>query len=86
MLEKAQTRERYLHPGDMTPEKRLDALAEVLADGFLYLAENGLLEDVVGEAADSGRKESVQTGAGLPCFPPKDRLSFHPDGEGARSE
>jgi len=28
---------------DMTPDERLDALAEVLAEGFLYLAEHGLL-------------------------------------------
>jgi hypothetical protein len=27
----------------MLPEERLDALAEVLAEGFLYLAERGLL-------------------------------------------
>lgn len=27
----------------MTPEERLDVLAEVLAEGFLYLAEHNLL-------------------------------------------
>lgn len=27
----------------MTPEERLDALADVLAKGFLYLAEHSLL-------------------------------------------
>jgi len=38
--------ENYRHrrdPGDMTTEERLDALADVLAEGFLYLAEHGLL-------------------------------------------
>ncbi len=30
---------------DITPEERLNALAEVLAEGFLYLAENGLLKE-----------------------------------------
>ncbi|MBI4376143.1 MAG: hypothetical protein HY549_06795 [Elusimicrobia bacterium] len=34
----------HLNPDDMTPEERLDALAEVLAEGVLYLAENGLLD------------------------------------------
>ncbi len=28
---------------DLTPDERLDALAEVLAEGLLYLAENGML-------------------------------------------
>lgn len=28
----------------MTPEERLDALAEALAEGVLYLAERGLLD------------------------------------------
>ncbi len=34
----------HLYPDDMTPEERLDSLAEVFAKGFLYLAQNGLLE------------------------------------------
>lgn len=32
-----------LDPEDMTPEERMDALADVLAEGFLYLAERELL-------------------------------------------
>ncbi|MBI4376691.1 MAG: hypothetical protein HY549_09610 [Elusimicrobia bacterium] len=28
----------------MTPEERADVLARVLAEGFLYLAEHGMLE------------------------------------------
>ena len=28
----------------MTPEERLDALAEAFAEGFIYLSEQGLLD------------------------------------------
>jgi len=38
---------------NMSPEARLDALAEVLAEGFLYLAERGLLDfDAESPASD----------------------------------
>lgn len=62
---------------DMTPEERMEALASVLAEGFLYLAENGLLEEM-GDGQDSGRKETFRNGAESPCFPSEDRLSFSP--------
>lgn len=32
-----------LEPEEMTPEQRLDALAEVLAEGFLHVAARGEL-------------------------------------------
>ena len=42
----------YKDSKDTTPEERLDALAEVLAEGFLYLIENEMLQK---------RNESVNT-------------------------
>ena len=33
--------------GEMSPEDRQDALADVLAEGFLYIVQNGLLEEVL---------------------------------------
>ena len=68
---------RLKDPLEMTPEERLDALAEMLAEGFLYLAENGLLKEVI-DGPDSGQKEFARKGAESPCFPSEDRLSFSP--------
>ncbi len=39
---------------EMTPEERLDALADVLADGFLYIVQNGLLEEVLTDPSPDG--------------------------------
>ena len=64
--------------GGMMPEERMEALASVLAEGFLYLAENGLLEDVAGKGAEAGPKESAKNRTESPCFPSEDRLSFSP--------
>lgn len=49
-----------IHSDDMTPEERLDALAEVLAEGFLHLVENGLLKEVLKDPPPSeGRTEGI---------------------------
>lgn len=50
--------------GGMTPEERLDALAEVLADGFLMIAEKGGLDDLLAMSeptppVEPGKKEAV---------------------------
>ena len=48
----------------MSPEERLDALADVLAEGFLYIDENGGL-DALSAASETippsepGKKEAV---------------------------
>lgn len=34
---------------ELTLEERRDALADLFAEGFLYLVDNGLLAEVVGE-------------------------------------
>lgn len=34
---------------DLTPEERLNALADLFAEGFLYLVDNGLLAEVLAE-------------------------------------
>ena len=49
---------------DMLPEERLEALSEVLAEGFLYLAEKGLLENSVEPSTrmDDSIAASVITG------------------------
>ncbi len=39
----------FADPKDMTPEQRMDALAEVLAAGFLHLAESDQLKDLLAE-------------------------------------
>ncbi len=41
-------------PLDMTPQERLDTLAKVLAEGFLYLVQNGLLEEVLTDPLPAG--------------------------------
>lgn len=47
-------------PRSMTPEERQDALAEVLAEGFIHLVENGLIEDVLKDPSPvGGRVEDV---------------------------
>jgi hypothetical protein len=51
-------------PGGMTPEERLDSLAEVLAEGFLMIAEKGGLNDLLAPAESRpplapGKKEAV---------------------------
>lgn len=48
----------------MTPEERLDSLAEVLAEGFLMIAEKGGLNDLLAPAESRpplapGKKEAV---------------------------
>lgn len=63
-----------------SPEERLDALASALAEGFMYLAEHGLLEEVANSRDGGGAKESARKGAESPCFQGEDRLSFSPDG------
>ena len=50
--------------GGMTPEERLDALADVLAEGFLMIAEKGGLDDLLAMSeptppADLEKKEAV---------------------------
>lgn len=47
----------------MTPEKRLDALAEALAEGVLYLAERGLLDGEDPSAATAEAKQNPPTSA-----------------------
>lgn len=37
---------------DLTPEERLNALADLFAEGFLYLIDNGLLAEVLGEGEE----------------------------------
>ncbi|MBI4676126.1 MAG: hypothetical protein HY748_00925 [Elusimicrobia bacterium] len=73
-------------PDEMSPGERLDALAEVLAEGFVYLAANGLLDDVLGKVAEAGQGESAKKAAESPCFPAEHRLSFLPDKGGGPSE
>ena len=61
----------YLDPNDMTPEERLDALAQVLAEGIIYLADRGQLEDFAagkdtdgesgGRALTSGGNEGIRS-------------------------
>ncbi|HAH06917.1 MAG TPA: hypothetical protein DCM05_10390 [Elusimicrobia bacterium] len=70
-------------PLEMTPEERVDALAEALAEGFFYLAEHGLLAEVMGE---SGCEKSTEKRPESPCFPSEHRLSFLPEKEGAPIE
>lgn len=41
--------QHHLNPGEMTPEDRLDALAEVLAEGILCLGESGELSALLQE-------------------------------------
>ena len=47
-----------MQPDDMTPEERLDALVQVLAEGIIYLGDRGQLErfaagkDTDGESGD----------------------------------
>lgn len=36
---------------ELTLEERRDALADLFAEGFLYLVDNGLLAEVVGDGA-----------------------------------
>ena len=38
-----------MRPYDMTPEERLDALADVLAEGILHLGESGELAALLRE-------------------------------------
>ena len=47
--------------GGMTPEERLDALVEVLAEGFLMIAEKGGLDDLLAPSplAEPEKKEPV---------------------------
>lgn len=47
----------YPDSDDMTPDERADALAAVLAEGFLYLAEHGMLDldDQASDDATLGR-------------------------------
>lgn len=39
---------------DLTPEERLDALAEIFADGIVFLAETGQLRDFAGGHGTDG--------------------------------
>ncbi|MBI5244525.1 MAG: hypothetical protein HY922_12735 [Elusimicrobia bacterium] len=72
-------------PDEMSPGERLDALAEALAEGFVYLAANGLLDDVLG-GPEAGSQESAKKALESPCFPAEHRLSFLPDKGGGPSE
>lgn len=49
-----------LDPDEMTPEDRQDALAEVLAEGFLHLLENGLLETILEGEPPTGNRQNGQ--------------------------
>ncbi len=63
----------------MTLDERLDVLADVLAECFLYLGEKGLLEEVAHCCDGGGPKEFARRGTESPCFPSDDRLSFSHD-------
>ncbi|MBI4377239.1 MAG: hypothetical protein HY549_12415 [Elusimicrobia bacterium] len=61
----------------MTPEERVDVLAEALAQGFLYLAENGLIEtgqeganhERINNAPESEKQPLISVGnEGSPSF------------------
>lgn len=43
----------------LTPEERLDALAEVLAESFLKIAENGGLGDLLTPVEDAPEKNEA---------------------------
>lgn len=47
-------------------EERLDALANVLAEGFLYLAEHGLLDDISRVSTQADDSSKVLTEANKP--------------------
>lgn len=61
-------------PDNLSPEERLDALVELLAEGIMCLADRGELrrlaagEEIGGEAGDraltSGRSEGIRSCAG----------------------
>lgn len=46
-------------PEEMTPEERLDALAEVLAEAFLHVAATGGLADLLEESGASSTGNQV---------------------------
>lgn len=51
-------------PEDLTPDERRDALADLFAEGFLYLVDNGLLAEVLaegeaGEGHAAGNRENA---------------------------
>lgn len=48
---------------DVISEERMDALAEVLAEGFLYLAEKGLLEDNIEVRPETNASVDVSSDA-----------------------
>lgn len=50
-------------PDEMSPEERLDALADVLAEGILYLAERGLLnlDDEAAPASAGANQKLVES-------------------------
>lgn len=54
---------RLRNPDEMTPEERLDALADVLARGILHLADGGLLATPE-QGNESQIKGEGQDGAG----------------------
>ena len=57
-------------PNDMSPEERLDALADALAEGFLYLAENGLLEEVLKDEPEGVSPAGSRLAGGPDSGPP----------------
>ncbi len=48
---------------DIFSEERMDALADVLAEGFLYLAENGLLDNNTEVPPETNASTSVSSDA-----------------------
>ena len=52
-------------PDNLTPEERMDALAQVLAEGIIYLADKGQLEDfAAGKDTDGESGDMALTSGG----------------------
>lgn len=66
-------------PEEMTPEERLDALAEVLAEGFLHLAATGALADLLAEsdASSEGNQLDVQGKSLYPSNAPRKEVGMN---------
>ena len=76
-----------LDPNDMSPEERLDALAQVLAEGIIYLADKGQLEDfAAGKDTDGESGDMALTSGGNEGTPSCGARGAADDGKTNRGE